>query len=191
MPLLTRLAQSRWVFHFWGRRAVPGCKRNGKDGVAGGGPPQSGFPATPHGAPASLPCYGRGNITVSRPQLNYMPAVAGLPDRPGKIGTAAIQALCAVFDCGWLSTPGNFPSAVFNGGLTGFLAGLPPGWPLVKGATPLDDALAGYPASRWLGAIRRGGPDGSQARPAEWSAPKRSQVVANRPVALTTIPAPQ
>ncbi len=35
--------------------------------IAGGEAPHSGFPATSHSTPALLPCYGRGNITVSHP----------------------------------------------------------------------------------------------------------------------------
>ena len=35
--------------------------------TAGGGAPQPGCPETPHGAPVQRPCYGRENITVSRP----------------------------------------------------------------------------------------------------------------------------
>lgn len=35
------------------------------------GPPSPLKAATPHSTPASLPCYGRENITVSRPQAQY------------------------------------------------------------------------------------------------------------------------
>ena len=33
--------------------------------------PPPGFPATPHSTPALLPCYGRGNITVSHPRFLF------------------------------------------------------------------------------------------------------------------------